>query len=197
MRTINSPQLLDVAAMELKDKLSAIDWLTTFYGIAERRSRSKGRNNILSRPLYDDNYPAVYKGDNDYVDLFPDDSKGNFAYLDIDEDQNITYRSGTIASVKATGKIVFWWDFRKCYDDHESRSVEHVKHDIIAALNTNYKVLRNFDVTGLTTKVQDVYKGYNHKEINNQFAMRPYGAIAVNISFQVDQGCAYKTMTNA
>lgn len=174
------PKLLDAAFASIQSSLSTgLSWLTTAYGMAERRVEEQE-----GRIVY---FPAVYSGSREYLKVFPDSHLGSFSFFDVDNgllvDEWQTYNRQRIQSEFA---LILWFDYRDVYPaDHQQRTISNVASDILA-------VLRN--VPGITIervldRGDDIYKGYTSQEIKQQYFMRPYGALRFEGEIWTEEQC--------
>lgn len=186
-----NPQGMDPAMTELTGALTLnLSWLDKAYSNVESFVEGKGRD--ITR------YPATYvgtKNDRGYLKLFPDSYIGNFAYVEIAK-QDMKYFPQQHTDHVVDFSIVFWFNFEQVYpDDHKNRTLENVKHEVFEVLNqssfSNFKVRFNEFVEG----AENIYKGYTHKEIENQFLMRPYGGFKVTGQMRYTKPCTLPSTT--
>lgn len=179
------PQMMDPAMTELTGALTTnLPWLNKAYSNVEKFVEGKGK-----RPKI---YPAVYTGtkkDRGYLKLFPDSHIGNFAYVEVYKQpfDHIPQQSAT--HIIDFG-IVFHFNFEKVYpNDHNNRTLENVKHDVFEVLNrypfANFKVRFGGFVEG----ANNIYRGYSHDEIEDQFLMRPYGGFTITGQMRFTKRC--------
>jgi hypothetical protein len=179
--TITSPVLADVALAQLQVILEAnLSWLTTAYGKIEKRVFQDPE----SRPVV---FPAIFCGEKEYLNLLPDEHLGNYSYVEVLDSQEVVWRPRQTPDFKADIALVFWFDFRTVYpSDHNTRTVEHVKADVLDALNVSMPGLR-ITVNSISERAENIYRGFSASEIQHQFLMRPYGG------FRVDANIFYKS----
>lgn len=182
-QTLTSPVLEDAALLLVQAKLRAgLPWLTEAYGRAQKFIQS----------------PVVYANSADgldYISLFPDSEKGNFSFFDLTDDQRIDSYA-----VKTPGKniykfgadLIVWFDFRTVYPspaDWKAYSVANVVQQVSDILQTSQIAGVNIEVERYRYSVENIYRGYDHKEIANQFAVRPYGCFRIETTITYKKQC--------
>lgn len=131
----------------------------------------------------------------DYIRLFPDDTLGNFSFFDLTDEQRIDGYA-----VKTPGKniykfgadLVVWFDFRTVYAspaDWKAYSVANVVQQVSDILQTSQIAGVNIEIERYRYSVENVYRGYDHKEIANQFAVRPYGCFRIETTITYKKQC--------
>lgn len=185
--TKDSPQLLDVIFDGIATELLArLSWLDNAYGKVERQvSRDS-----LNRLQYE---PVIFTGGRlgmDYISMLPDSHLGCYSWFDVPDAQEITLARVQRGRVSTTTGLIFWWDYRKVYPtNHQSRTVENVKSDILAAMRATRISAGMFRVVSIEEKEEQIYRRYNTKNVDQQFMMRPYGALRLNLQIRYDQTC--------
>lgn len=180
-----SPKLWDYAVAELQTELAAnISWLTSAFGKAQRRVKVvDGRES---------RFPAVYSGAGDYLSMLPDAHLGNYCWLDVGDYQEIQdnprlYRQ---AKVRAAVGLVFWLDLRTAYpSDYENRTVEHAKADVITAIRAIRLSRSSLVVDRVAERAENIYRGYDHGEIEGQFLMFPYTGFRLEGEMVINEQC--------
>lgn len=164
-----SPKLWDYAVAELQTELADnISWLTAAYGKAQRHVKM-GK---LSGQVV---FPAVYSGTGDYLNMLPDGHLGNYCWLDVDDYQDMPYEREQYNELRARVGLVFWLDLRTAYAaDYENRTIEHAKNDVIVALRAVRLTRSNLIIDRVAERADNIYRGYTHNEIEQQFLMFPY-----------------------
>jgi len=191
-QTLTSPVLEDAALLLVQAKLDAgLSWLTTAYGRAHKLIRKDGDN----RNIY---FPAVYATSStgtDYINLLPDSELGNFSFFDLTDEQRIESYA-----VKVPGKniykfgadLIVWFDFRTVYPspaDWKAYGVANVVQQVSDVLQTAQITGVNIEIERYRYSVENIYRGYDHKEISNQFAMKPYGCFRIETTITYKKPC--------
>ena len=164
-----SPKLWDYAVAELQTELmDNISWLTAAFGKAQRRVKMGKLSGQAA-------FPAVYSGAGDYLNMLPDGHLGNYCWLDIDDYQDISGEREQQNDIRASVGLVFWLDLRTAYpSDYENRTIEHAKNDAITALRAVRLTRSVLLIDRVAERVENIYRGYTHNEIEQQFLMFPY-----------------------
>lgn len=183
--------MLDRAIEEIGETIHGIEWVDSWMGRSERRVQDKGGTRILSKPYYDNMIPMAYSGEkNKFYPLFPCTTYGNFGYFDVDDKYKLSHQSSSqVYKASIKGNIVVWWDYRTVFgaENYKSFGVSRVESMITdELLSKNWSSLDDFTLRNTNLRVQEIYDDYNHKEVESQFAMRPYGLIAITVNFMID-----------
>ena len=178
-------KLIDKALIELQSSLtSKLTWLDHAFGKAQRLKKLVEGKVVV--------YPGVYVGKEEYLNVFPDGHIGNFSFFDIEDGEELDYRSRQNIHTEAKFGLVVWFDYRKVYPaDWKSRTIENVKAEVMAALKTTSARNSSIRLTRFWERSENMYKGYTDKEIDQQFLMRPYGGFKLEgtITFSEIPNC--------
>lgn len=191
--TLANPVYLDSAIAAINSKLDTLSWLTQSFGkietlieFGEPQSGSiRGSNNRAIR------YPAILKSTDSkvaYEKLFPDESKGNFSYVELLDRESINFGSATY-DMESTIGIVFWYSYKSIYGaNHDTYTIENVKKEVLDKLRL---------VQGCVIKpiyieegADNIYRGFHHNEITEQFLMRPFGGFKVVCKIKYEELCS-------
>lgn len=190
-QTLDSPKFLDVALVEINTKLKNIfPWLNEAFGRAERYTERPKDGNYKEATGYGIiEYPAIYSGNNRYIKLFPDASIGNFSFVISDEFQ-ITERKFQSINGSSDIEFIFWFDFRAVYPaNFETRNLINVIYDVMKFFNETSFSKSDIAVMAYDTRVEEIYKGFSHNEIKDQFSMRPYGCFKIKTKIYLKETC--------
>jgi hypothetical protein len=181
--TITGPALIDQAVEGVNTVLKAnLSWLTGAYGKAEKRERTKDSQRVQ--------YPAVYCGNNEYLGMFPDDKLGCFSFFDIADGYTIEWQPRRYWKATANAGLVVWVDMRRVYPTtHQVKTLENVKQDVLTALQSALSPALRFTVNRAFDRTENIYRGYTISEIDNQFAMRPYGCFRLEGVLNYEFSC--------
>ncbi len=169
-----------------------LDWLTTAYGKVETFTRKSKKDDRLK--VY---YPAVYVGGNAdrYVELFPDRQLGNYSYCEvIDVPEYEKTGPATVRPIFRV-KIVFWFKWVDLYPaDWKARKLEEVKGQVFTVLlkTPHTRVVERFKTY---EKPDQIYKGFDHRDIEENFLQRPFGGFAVEFDVYGPANCQVGTIT--
>jgi hypothetical protein len=184
--TKDDPQLLDLLLDEVATKLgTSLAWLNNTFGKAERIVRNQD-----GRPEYE---PAVFSGGRqgeDYVLLFPDSHLGNFCWFDVPGAQDLLTERRTWNRIRTIVGLIVWFDYTKVYpSDHQTRTIENVKADVLRAIQTTTYTNGTAIPQAFFERVEDIYRGYSTRELSRQFLTRPYAGFRLNLEVQVRETC--------
>ncbi len=175
--TLANPTLFDAAILPLRTHLvTELSWLNIAYGKSELRV-----NVVNGQPI---RMPSVYTGKQEYMLVFPEDHQNNFCFFDVEDGEELQ-TPDQAGYVKLKMGIVFWFDYRKIYpDDWQNQSIENVKKLVLDALRLPTNGGGAIRLKKVYHEADNIYKGYTHKEIKQQFLMRPYGGFRIECEFK-------------
>lgn len=185
--TKDDPQLLDLLLDEMAGKLlTALSWLDNAYGKAERLVKY----GVLNRPEFK---PAIFVGGRlgqDYLYLLPDAHLGCFSWFDVPNVQSLQFERRGFKRVSTSVGLIFWFDFTKVYpNDHQTRTIENVKADVLEAIRTMTLTNGAIRIQEIHERTDEIYRGYTTNEVDRQFLMRPYSGFRINMEVQVNESC--------
>ncbi len=175
---ITTPEGVDAIASAINARLSSdLDWLTTAYGVVEK----KGKQDAKGKDVF---YPAIYVGDNEYHNLMPDEHLGNYSFFELKDPVKITgYGLGQPLKIEANLSLVVWFDFNTVYssatmDNSNVRSVRKLVTDSLKGSINGVSVM----IGEIYYKGENVYKGYSFDQVENQYFERPYGGFRIDLT---------------
>jgi len=188
-QTLIEPIGVEAAIEEINSILLArLPWLNNAYGKCEKLLESKDKGS----------FPAIYSGNNEYIDLFPDQNKGNFSFFDIAEMSTINWVPNQLKGGSAEFGLIVWFNYDLIYPtDSDNRSIENVKHEVITVLNTMGLLNSNIVCDRVLERVENVYNGYNlalyrgfsYGNIKSPYMMRPYGVFRIEGKINYMKNC--------
>jgi hypothetical protein len=185
MATNNTPYLFDKLINELQQTLKDnLPWLNHSYGRCERLIKS-----IDGRRYYT---PNVYKGNDQYEVLLPDDRKGCYSFFVLHEPQEMVRKMQTEIRVKAPFSLIVWVDMRqveKVMQLGDQRNTEYVKEQVIGVLQTAFTKKGSFTVERIFERAENVFEGFTLDEVQNQFLMSPFAGFRFTGEMIVTNDC--------
>ena len=179
----SDPQLFEVLAIEMRTKLmDYFTWLDQAYLIAERRIETNTSNTQTV-------FPGLLAGNAEYINALPDAHKLNYSYFEIDNPTDIDW-SRTRAQITHEVGLIFFFNYKALYPaDWRTSTIERVKSDVLRFFHaTSFAAGQvrplSFDVTA-----DAIYANYDHDEANQQFLMKPWGALRINLEVKYFQKC--------
>lgn len=144
-----------------------LPWLDHIFGKAERLVTEINGKRYFS--------PNVYKGDNEYIQLLPDNTElGNYCFFTLEDPQDVDWVVGGRTHLKTTFSLIVWVDMRTL-EDKDERNTEMVKQEILRVLNGGYWQRHGkISVDRVYEKAENVFSGYTIDEIDNQYLMQPF-----------------------
>lgn len=190
--TISNPVMIDKIIAELQQGLTDnISWLDVCFGRAQRLTKIvKGRTYTT---------PNVYcggwngHGENDYIEVSPDDKIGNFAFFVTDDPQTIEV--GGVAWARTLSSpfaLIVWFDLRHVFSQPSNRNTELLKAQVLRLLAGRmgwHLTEGRIEVTRIYDQSQNIYKGFTLTETENQFLMHPYGGFRIEGTLYYDEPC--------
>ena len=181
---MNNPDLLDRVIGDMQKGLADnLPWLDYAFGRAERLVK-------LNANQKRDYTPNVYAGGNDYREVSPDSGLGNFCFFWVGDPQEVNMEAGVDVGIKTQFSIIFWFDYRKVYNDAGNRDKEGLKRQILDVLNGGF-LLRSgsFRINKVYELAENIYRGFSLDEIDNQFLMHPYGGFRFEGELSIGETC--------
>lgn len=194
-----SPVLLDKVLQDLqKSLLKRLPWLNHAFGRGYKmvEHRSDGNKFI---------YPALYRGNAEYISLLPNDKFGNFSWFDIYDPQEITQIAHALPQYTFSGAIIFWYNQEQIYYDASVLHTEEIKDEIVRALTSPgiISTLGRLEITKIYERFENIYKGYSIEKVYNefiysgesiqdidkQFFLYPYGGIRIEFNLTTRELC--------
>ena len=180
-----NPQLFDKAIAEIQRGLADnLGWLNHSFGRAERLVKMVGTKRVYT--------PNVYVNGNDYLPLSPDSTLGNFSFFVLDDPQKVDWQPGIQGSYNVPFSLIVWFDLRRVYNAESNRNTEYLKAQILRVLDGR----GGWHLTDghiLTTRIyeqnENIYRGFNISEIDNQYLMHPFGGFRIDGILEYDELC--------
>ena len=167
---ITSPYLFDKVIKEIQQALkNGLPWLDYSFGRAERLVKV-----IDGKRIYT---PNVYKGNDNYEVLLPDDRLRCFSFFVLSEPQELLNRMQTELRIKAPFSLIVWVDLRKVekvMNQPDQRNTEYVKEQILGVLETAFPKKGHFSIQRIYQRAENVFDGFTLDEVQNQFLMSPF-----------------------
>lgn len=163
-----NPAFTDKVIGQLQDVLKAkLSWLDYSFGRAQRLTKLKGNQKHV--------YPAVHLSAGEYLDVFPTDQFKNFSFFLLEDPQNIEFSPNTFNQVRAKYALIFWVNLDEIFAGSEDRNTEALKAEIIKVLTRQtFLSFGRISLRAVYEQAENIYKGFNIKEIESQFLMQPY-----------------------
>lgn len=181
---VDNPELLDRIIGNIQNGLvDNLPWLDYAFGRAERLVKYNGNQKRYYTP-------NVYSGNNDYMEVTPDANIGNFCFFWVDDPQNISWEPGVDIGIKTAFSIIFWFDYRKIYNDASTRNKEDLKRQILDVLNGGFLVRNgSYRINKVYELAENIYSGFSLDEIENQFLMHPFGGFRFEGELSIGETC--------
>lgn len=163
-----SPVFIDKIIVQLQDSLkNNLSWLDYSFGQCQKLITKKG-----DKEYY---YPGVHIRNGLYENVFPNQKLGNFSFFIIDDPQEVDFRRHTTNNVRVKYSVVFWLNLDKVFGKQVDRNKEAIKAEIVKVITRQtFLTFGRADIRQIHEQAQNIYKGFNIKEIDSQFLMQPY-----------------------
>jgi hypothetical protein len=166
-----TPVFMDEVVVQIQDILKAnLPWLDYSFGRSQKLVTKKDKKDYF--------YPGIHLGDEKYINVFPDQSLGNFSFMAFEDPEDIDVKLKPYIKVTKNFSLIFWFNIDKIFEDQKDRNLETVKLQILTVLNT--KMFLNKGRISMSTIQEDaknIYKGYSINELASQFLMHPYAGL--------------------
>lgn len=187
---IRNAVMLDRVIGEIQEGLIAnLDWLDVAFGRAQRLTKMMEDRKIITPNVFCGGWSG--HGDYDYIEVSPDSKIGNFSFFDVEDPQTIT--PGPWArEIKVPFGLVFWFDLTRVYNEENNRNIELLKAQALRVLNGRagwYLDKGRITINRIYDRAENIYRGYNISEIDNQFLMHPFGGFRLEGVLEFEEVC--------
>lgn len=183
---IDNPKLIDRVIGDIQDGLiDGLPWLNKAFGKAQRLVKI-----IEGKKYYT---PNVYDTGNKYTPVLPDSKIGNFSFFWVDDPQTLVqtdFVSQTTGKIKTNCSLIIWMDLRRVFNSANNRNTESIKADILKLLNGGLWLKNGrFTVNKIYEQSENIYKGFNIDEVDNQFLMHPFAGFRFEGELLINENC--------
>lgn len=178
-----SPKLFDRVIQAMQDRLSGLAWLDHVFGRCERLVKMSADG----RRVYS---PNVYKGDEEYILLTPDNTElGNYCFFVMEEPETVRHAVGERLHVRSPFSLILWVDMRTVGATYDDRNTDELKDAVLRLLDGSF--LREGAVTlqRVYERSENVFQGFSLDEVENQYLMSPYWGMRLTGEMVVLQDC--------
>lgn len=177
--------LCDKVIAEINEQLAAqLPWLQHTYGRCERLVKT-----IDGRRYYT---PNVYKGDNQYESLLPDDRLGCYSFFVMNEPETIRQKVQIEVRVECPFSLVVWVDMRqveRIMNLADERNTEYVKEQLLSVLEMPLTRKGSYTLDKIYQRAENVFQGFTLDEVDNQFLMSPFAGFRITGTMIVTNDC--------
>jgi hypothetical protein len=178
-----NPQLFDKLIKQLRLRLELnLTWLNNAFGSAYKISEPNKKNEL--------SYPAIYVGKGEYLSMLPDESFGNYSFVEFEDPQlyDKTVPGKHILSAKCA--IIFWFNFDTIFDDDLIYHIEDVKKQILDVIaKPGLLTDGRLTVVKIITKPEGIFNKYKVSQINSQFLLYPYAGLRFECEVSIFDKC--------
>lgn len=187
---IKNPVMLDRVLGQIQQGLADnLPWLDAAFGRAQRLVKNLEGRSITTPNVYCGGWNG--HGENDYIEVSPDSKIGNFTFFEIEDPQTIDVGPWA-RTITTPFALIVWFDLTRVYGEPDNRNTEFLKAQVLRVLNgRDGWHLDNGRVTvaQIYERTENIYRGYNLSEIDNQFLMHPFGGFRIEGTLQFDELC--------
>lgn len=187
------PAFIDKVIVQLQDILKAnLPWLDYSFGRAQKLSTVRNEKPYT--------YPAVHIGKGEYLNVFPDDTLGNFTFFIVEDPQVIIPSVPRLQnSLKVRYSLIVWCDLNSIFGMSVDRNSEAIKEQVVEVMTK--KTFLNFGgvtVDAIHEQAEAIYRdynirtlnrGYDTKELQSQFLMQPYYGLRLDGELSLTETC--------
>jgi hypothetical protein len=173
-------------AYRLNENLS---WVDTCVGIVKPITYvSNGESKVI--PVYFNTKRDLCSGA-DYLTIIPDSSKVSVAYMELNEDPEITDINDRWVRFSSNVDLIFWFNYQKI-------NVGMIDSDMLIAnaidsipdyLPNSEYIGVSIDVDGISTDAERIFRKYTYND-GTMFTMYPYDFFSIKLKIQ------YSIMSN-
>jgi hypothetical protein len=183
--TFTHAYLSDKVIEELQTKLKEnLPWLQVAYGRCERLVKT-----IDGKRYYT---PNVYKGNNEYESLLPDDRRGCYSFFVMAEPQEVKQMVQVEIRVKCPFSLIVWVDMRwveRVMNLPDERNTEYVKEQVLSVLDSAFTRKGRISINKIYERAENVFSGFTLDEVQNQFLMSPFAGFRFTGEMLVTNDC--------
>ncbi len=180
----SDPKLMDALIGDIQDTLKdGLSWLDYSFGRSQRL--------VTIQDGTEKYFPGVYLDGGDYINVFPNSEYGNFSFFAVDDPQEIqNYRPNNFNILKVRYGLVIWYDSSKIFSSTDDRNTEILKADVLAVMGRGNRTEHgSVTVDRIYDRAENIYRGYNLKEVDTQFLMYPYGGFRLEGELTYRETC--------
>ena len=180
----SEPKLVDALIGDIQDALKAnLSWLDYSFGRSQRL--------VTMKDGAEKYFPGIYLDKGDYINVFPNDQYGNFSFFSVEDPQEIpAYSPNNFNIIKVRYGLVIWYDASRIFSATDDRNTEALKADVLRVLGREGKYVHgNVTVDRIYDRAENIYRGYNLKEVDTQFLMYPYGGFRLEGELKYKETC--------
>jgi len=176
------PVLLDKVIDEIIDNQKAkLTWINNAFRLAYTLEHEVQGKKFR--------YPAVYTERNNYCSVLPDDSLGNFSFIEKKDPETVIQRAG-FYDISVDVDIIFWFNLSSIYETHKVVMLENVKDDVLKLFNSKSLFKSSsIIVNKVYVNAENIFDGYDLKQVENQFLMMPYTGIKLSCTIKYTSPC--------
>lgn len=164
------PYLFDKVIHELQQALkNGLPWLDHSFGRCERLVKTVDGKRIYT--------PNVYKGNEQYEQILPDDRHGCYSFFVLHEPQEVLNRMQMEVRIKTPFSLVMWVDMRKVEQKMrmpDERNTDYIKEQVLSVIATSFLKKGSVSVARIYEKAENVFDGFSLDEVDNQYLMSPF-----------------------
>lgn len=187
-KTLSDPQLVDNTLGGINAALlDNLTWLDNAFGKSQRLTKK----NVEGKEYFSPNVPVQSSTNREYLEMFPDDNLGNFVFWDVKDGEKAANFPGEYYFLTAKCGLVFWGNLEKIYPTtHRTKTIENVKREVRDVL-TNINIISGEFLHGeCWERAENIYPGYTHREVKDQFLMLPYVGFRIDCEVRIRVVCA-------
>ena len=134
--------------------------------------------------------PNVYKGNDEYILLTPDNTDlGNYCFFVREEPEQFAVDAGLHSRLRAPFSLVVWADLRTI-EDEDQRNVYDLELKVLDAISSPGTLKSGgITVSRVYHRAENVFDGFTLDEVQNQFLMSPFFGLRVQFELWVDEDC--------
>ena len=174
--------LFDSLIYEINETASEVFWLKNAFGKCQTLKSIKDGKEFV--------YPAIYKGEGQYLSLFPDTLLGNYSFFVLNKPYEfINFAKYKNNRLKTAYSWILFVNISSIYGE-DYRNTEKLKVEIIKFLSHNTFKNGSLVINSIVEDGKDVFNEWTSREVKEQYLMFPYVVVRVNGEMIVNEQCS-------
>jgi len=131
--------------------------------------------------------PEVYTGNNEYLEIFANDSLKSFIFFDVEDNRNIEFTANTSKyKLIAIIRLIASANLKRIYPELIHRSTENLICDIETILNSYNSKNATWKLKRIIEGTKNIFSNYNYEITDKKINMQPFYNVSFEFSVNYD-----------